>query len=68
MENGGEGAQLSAEACPNNWLPKTLQSVWLHTKITELCPAMVACCYSNHGPQYKKLDGVGPVDNRPSTD
>ena len=24
--------------------------------------------YRNWGPSIKKLDGVGPVDNRPSTD
>ena len=47
--------QLSADACPNNWLPKTLKSVQLHPNITEICPAMVAFCYSNIGPQYKKI-------------
>ena len=45
--------QLSAEACTNNWLSKTLKSVQLHPNIIALCPAMVDCCYSNLGPQYK---------------
>ena len=36
-----------------NWLPKTLKSIQLHANITELCPAMVAGCYSNLGSQYR---------------
>ena len=46
---------------PNNWLPKTLNSVQAHCNITELCPAMVACCYSNLGPPYKKKRLVSPL-------
>ena len=47
--------QLSVKACPNNWLPKRLKSVQLHPNITELCPAMVACFYSNLCSKYEKL-------------
>ena len=40
-------SQLSDENSPNNRLPKTLNSVQLQPNITYLCPAMVACFYSN---------------------
>ena len=46
-------AQLSSEACPNNWLQKELTSVQLHPNITKLCPAMVVCEQTNINPQYK---------------
>ena len=32
----------------------------LHSNITELCPAMVASCYSHIGSQYKKIRLVSP--------
>ena len=38
---------LGSEACPNSWLPKTLNSVQLHLNIRELCLPIVtfASCY-----------------------
>ena len=39
--------QLSIEACPKTWLPKTLTSLQLNPNITQLSPAMVAYCHSN---------------------
>ena len=48
----GHFPQLSGEACPNNWLFKTITSVQNHLNIIELCPAMVACSFKACFPNY----------------
>ena len=53
VRSWGWGAQLSIEACPNIWLPKTHTSSQLHPNNKELRPTMGAFCHTNLGPQFK---------------